>query len=55
MIKNLKLELYRELLKKDNKDLTDNEIDIMYTLSKDKDIQDTLERAKKWKILILLK
>ena len=41
-IKQKKIELYRLLLKLEENDITDNEIDIMYLLAKDKDIQEKL-------------
>jgi hypothetical protein len=43
---DLKHKLYSLLLHYPIDKLTDEEIDIMYALSKDRDIQDTLERAK---------
>lgn len=41
-LKEAKRELYYQLLKK--KDLTDNEIELMYLLSKDKQIQEILNK-----------
>lgn len=41
-LKESKRELYYQLLKK--KDLTDNEIELMYLLSKDKQIQEILNK-----------
>lgn len=44
-IKQLKIDLYRELLAKDISDLTDNELDIMYYLAEDEDVQEVLNQA----------
>jgi hypothetical protein len=37
-----KINLYRQLLSKENHELTDLEIDIMYKLSQDRDVQSFL-------------
>ena len=39
-MKELKIRLYRALVKKDDTQLTDNEVDLMYTLAKDPAIQE---------------
>lgn len=43
----MKVALYRRLLIMDPQDLADNEVEIMFQLSQDKDIQAVLERATK--------
>jgi hypothetical protein len=40
-----KMKLYHALLKKDSNELTDNEVDIAYLLSKDADIQKIIDEA----------
>lgn len=45
-IRQLKIKLHVALLKKPNKELTNNEVDIAYALSKDKAIQDVLSKAR---------
>ena len=42
----LKLELYHCLTQIPHTMLTDNEVDTMYSLSKDSEVQDYLEKAK---------
>lgn len=46
-IKNLKIGLYRELIKINVDELTPNEIDLMYDLSRDRDIQEVLQSSLK--------
>jgi hypothetical protein len=41
-VKELKVGLYRALLFKETSEITDNEIDIMYYLSEDEEIQEIL-------------
>lgn len=38
----LKVELYRQLLSLQDSEITDNEIDLMYSLSKDEEVQRVL-------------
>lgn len=45
--KQQKINLYLSLLKKSDDELTDSEIDLMYLLSKDKDIQQLLNDSLK--------
>jgi sirohydrochlorin ferrochelatase len=42
-IAKLKAQLYLELAKKTEKELTENEVDILFLLSKDNDIQQALQ------------
>lgn len=46
-IDDLKCELYGLLLQKDQKEITNNEVEIMFYLMKDKAIQDKLEKVFK--------
>lgn len=46
-IAKLKAQLFSALLEKNRSDLTDTEIDMMYTLSQDSDIQKVLSAAVK--------
>ena len=41
-VKQLKCELYSRLLQIEHQFLTDNEVDIMFSLAKDSDVQDVL-------------
>jgi len=45
-IQELKIDLYRALLGKDITDLTSTEIDIMYYLAQDEEIQQVLREAE---------
>jgi hypothetical protein len=46
-IKELKLDLYRALLLKEVSGLTDTEIDILYYLAEDEDIQEILREEER--------
>ena len=48
-VKEAKRKLFNLLLEYPRDTLTDNEVDIMYLLSKDRDIQEILEKAIKLK------
>jgi hypothetical protein len=41
-VKQLKCELYHRLLQIEHQFLTDNEVEIMFSLAKDSDVQDVL-------------
>jgi succinate dehydrogenase flavin-adding protein (antitoxin of CptAB toxin-antitoxin module) len=47
-VKEAKRKLFVELLECRDIQLTDNEVDIMYSLSKDRDIQDILKKLRSW-------
>jgi len=46
-ITNLKVKLYYALLKQDINSMNKNDVNLMYFLSKDKDIQELLYEAKR--------
>lgn len=45
-IDEIKIKLYSKLLQKTTKELTKNEIDLIYVLSKERSIQQLLEKGK---------